>query len=82
MDDDTLFQNHRGNYVRTTRRQMEKDFGRRVLTTLYLCLRDHLPQELIVMIGRAVPRDYKVMPHVPFSLFRPRAKFKTVLTKK
>ena len=40
------------------------------MTTVYLCLRDHLPQELIVMIGVRIPRDYAKIP-IKFSVFRP-----------
>lgn len=67
---ETLFKNHRGEIVRKSLREMEKDFCRRILPIVFLCLRDHLPQELIVMIGRRIPRDYAKIPF-EFSVFRP-----------
>lgn len=68
--EDALFKNYRGEIVRRSLREMEKDFCRRVLPTVYLCLRGKLPQELIVMIGKRIPRDYTKVPF-KFLIARP-----------
>lgn len=62
-----VFIDHRGELLCASPEEMERDFGRRVLTILVLCLQREevvvvLPNEIIAMICRAMKRDYVVDP--------------------
>lgn len=57
-----VYVDFRGELVRESSDWMERDFCRRKLTTVFLYLQQHLPKDVVKMIGKMVERDYKVDP--------------------
>lgn len=56
-----VYVDYRGELVRESSDWMERDFGRRILTTTFLCLKENkLPNDVVKMIGKMVERDYKM----------------------
>jgi hypothetical protein len=60
MNELGVYVDFRGELVRKTPAKLERDFCRRILTSLFLCLRGTLPKDVIKMIGKMVERDYKM----------------------
>lgn len=56
-----VYVDYRGELVRATPGEMEREFGRRILTTVFLIFRRiGIPKDVIKMIGKMTERDYKM----------------------